>query len=89
MSDLYRMFGFAFDTPKVAKPVLTVGLMSDIPAQAFIRALKECGLTIRELDKTGQLVICKDEPREQPGGNPFLLYGGEKQKHRKAKSRGN
>jgi hypothetical protein len=91
MSDLFSMFGFAFDQPKVAKPVLTVDLMSDIPAQALIRALQECGLTIKEQEKTGRLLICKAEPKAHRMGS-FLTYvgeGDEKQKRRKSKGRGN
>lgn len=60
--DLFSLFGFAFAKPKEVRPALTVDLASDIPAQQFIRALKDCGLTIVEQENTRRLLICKAKP---------------------------
>lgn len=89
MSTLFDLFGFGFREPKAAKPVLTVDLMSDIPAEAFIRALKDAGLTIKEQEGRGRLVICKAEPKRRDEG-PFVVWGGDDEKpKRRRKSRGN
>jgi hypothetical protein len=76
--DLFSLFGFAFAQPKEVRPALTVDLASDIPAQQFIRALKECGLTIAEQEGTQRLLICKAPPKEPAG----LVWGGPKKSRR-------
>lgn len=91
MSNIFDLFGFSFEKPKEVRPVLTVDLASDIPAEAFIRALQSAGLTIKEQDKRGRLMICKAEPRRpaidyarEPEG---LVWG--KKPRRKREIRGN
>lgn len=76
---LFDLFGFGFPREKEAKPVLTVDLMSDIPAQQLIRALKDCGLTIVERD--GRLLICK-APQQV-----MVVWGDEKKPTRRKRKR--
>lgn len=66
--DLLDYFSFVFTGPKEAKPVLTVDLASDIPARAFIKALADIGLTIKE--RNGRLLICKAVPGESRSRKP-------------------
>lgn len=86
--DLFSLFGFAFAKPKEVKPVLTVDLASDIPAQAFIRALADAGLTIVEQqDRGGRLMICKAQPRPDRTYEISFEPGGKKL--RRKPTRGN